>query len=328
MDILKDKFGRQVDYLRLSVTDRCNLRCFYCMPEHGIDFLNRKALLSYEEMLRLIGILHSRGVNKVRITGGEPFVRKDLIQFLTECRERYPDVAVSITTNGIVTGMYLDQLEDIGINKINLSLDTLDAKKFLKITRRDEFEKVWETYQELLNRNFSLKINCVVMDGINTDDIIPMARLSLEQPVSIRFIEEMPFNGSGNRHQKLAWNHARILDELKSEFGEIERLQDPKNSTAYHYKVPDAVGNVGIIAAFTRTFCGSCNRIRLTAEGVMRNCLYDNGGLNVKELLRNGSLDHEILDQIADAIKLKKKDGWEAEKAREPVTESMSSIGG
>ena len=298
------------------------------MPEHGIDFLNRKALLSYEEMLRLIGILNSRGVNKVRITGGEPFVRKDLIQFLRQCRERYPQVSVSITTNGIVTGLYLDQLEEIGIKKINLSLDTLDQKKFLEITRRNEFEKVWETYQELINRNFSLKINCVVMDGINTDDIIPMARLSVDQPVSIRFIEEMPFNGSGNRHQKLAWNHVRILEELKKEFPDIEKVDDPKSSTAYHYKVPNSIGNVGIIAAFTRTFCGSCNRIRLTAEGVMRNCLYDNGGLNVKELLRNGSLDNEVLDQIQEAIQLKKKDGWEAEKAREPVTESMSSIGG
>ena len=298
------------------------------MPEHGIDFLNRKALLSYEEMLRLIGILSSRGVKKVRITGGEPFVRKDLIQFLTECRQRYPEVSISITTNGIVTGMYLDQLEDLDIKNINLSLDTLDAKKFLKITRRDEFDKVWETYQELINRKFNLKINCVVMDDINSDDIIPMARLSVDQPVSIRFIEEMPFNGSGSRHQTLKWNHAKILDEVKSEFGSIERLEDPKNSTAYHYKIPDSIGNVGIIAAFTRTFCGTCNRIRLTAEGVMRNCLYDNGGLNVKELLRNGSLDHEILDQIQAAIQQKKKDGWEAEKAREPVTESMSSIGG
>jgi len=327
---LVDKFGRKIDYLRLSVTDRCNLRCFYCMPEHGIEFLSREALLSYEEMLRIVGIFHSMGIDKVRITGGEPFVRKDLIYFLEECRRKYPKVKITMTTNGILTGRYLEELLALGITSINLSLDTLDSDRFKQISRRDEFSAVMETFEQLLSMKFSVKVNAVVMDGVNTQDILPMAEMTVSKAVSMRFIEEMPFNGSGLRNSKLIWNYKKIHTTIEKEFPGLIKLNDPENSTAYHYKIPNSLGNIGIIAAYSRTFCGSCNRVRLTAEGVLRNCLYSNGGLDLKQLVRSGYTDDEITARIRHAVQSKKKDGWETEKARQdnPVSESMSSIGG
>lgn len=297
------------------------------MPENGIQFLQQKDLLTYEEMERLVKILASQGVSKVRITGGEPFVRRDLIHFLGNLRNNTGIDELHITTNGVLTEQYLDQLKTININSINLSLDTLDEAKFFEITRRDEFSNVMSTLNAILDHNIPLKVNMVAMKGKNEGDIVEMARLSQSRPISVRFIEEMPFNGSNENHGLIS--HQEILDSLKLEFGALEKIEDPKNSTAFHYKIPGSKGNLGIIAAYTRNFCGSCNRIRITPEGLMRNCLYDGGGLDLRFLLRNGSSDEEIANALQLAILNKHKDGHEAEASRETESfESMSSIGG
>jgi len=325
--MLIDKFGRQITYARIAVTDRCNLRCFYCMPENALHFLPRKDLLTYEEMERLTKILTSQGVTKVRITGGEPFVRRDLIDFMTNLRKNRDLKELHITTNGVLTEQYLDQLKKINISSINLSLDTLDEVRFFEITRRDEFANVMSTFHAILSDNIPLKVNMVAMKGKNEEDIIEMAGLSLLHPVSVRFIEEMPFNGSNENHGLIS--HKEILNILTQKFGPLEKIMDPENSTAFHYKIPGSKGNLGIIAAYTRSFCGTCNRIRITPEGLMKNCLYDGGGLDLRELLRNGTSDQDIALELQKAIYEKHKDGHLAEANREKSTfESMSSIGG
>jgi len=326
-----DNHGRPVNYLRLAVTDRCNLRCFYCMPEEGIHYLPKKELLTYEEMERLAQVLTGMGVNKIRITGGEPFVRKDLISFLWRLSKIEGIDQINITTNGVLTGDYIAELKEMGIASVNLSLDTLDRERFKTITRRDELEKVMECFHLLMENQIPTKINAVVMEGKNTDDIIPMAELTHKYPVSVRFIEEMPFNGEGSHYPVLVWTHRKIMEVLKNHYPSINKLQDEPHSTSYNYTIPGHQGNVGVIAAFSRTFCGSCNRIRITAQGGLKTCLYDDGVLDLRQLLRSGASDDEIEQAFLHAFSHRAKDGFEAEKARnsgKPAAESMSTIGG
>lgn len=326
---LIDNWGRPINYLRLAVTDRCNLRCFYCMPEEGIKYLPKDALLSYEEMERLVKIFCGLGIDKIRITGGEPLVRRDVIPFLYRIADTPGLETINITTNGLLTEKYLADLRKIGIRSINLSLDTLDRERFKQITRRDEFDKVYNTLERLISEGFETKINMVVMAEHNIEDIVPMAALSIEKPVSVRFIEEMPFNGTGQPHQSLTWNSDKIIAKLVDNYSLI-KLTDPQSSTASHYKIDGAKGNLGVIAAYTRTFCGSCNRIRLTAQGELRTCLYAQNGLDLKSMLRSGERDANIAAAIIHSVNHRHKDGFEAEQSRAEDNnwESMSTIGG
>lgn len=329
--MLYDNHNRPINYLRLAVTDRCNLRCFYCMPEEGIDYVPRRELMTYEEMLRLVRLLSEMGIDKLRITGGEPFLRRDMMDFLRALSQLPLLRKVSITTNGTLTAPLVPELKTLGIHAVNLSLDTLDRERFFQITRRDEFAKVWDTLEALLAHGIDTKINAVVMDGRNIDDIIPLVELCRERPVSVRFIEEMPFNGEGSHYPVLVWNHRRILDYLRQHYPTIEKKPDPPFSTASHYTIPGFQGDVGIIAAYSRTFCGTCNRIRLTPQGVLKTCLYDEGVFNVRDLLRAGATDEQVRDTFLSALAHRARDGWEAESRRtlgRPVTESMSTIGG
>lgn len=331
MPALHDNHGRPIHYLRLAVTDRCNLRCFYCMPEEGIRYLPKKELLSFEEIERLVSIMAKMGITKVRLTGGEPFVRTDLMKLIRKIKSIEGITQLHLTTNGILTAPYIRELKELGIASVNLSLDTLNPERFKLITRRDEFSKTWETFQLLLENDIPVKINAVVMDGKNIEDIIPLVNLTKQYPVSVRFIEEMPFNGEGNHYDKLGWTYKTIIEHIRQHHPDIQKVKDPDYSTAYHYSIPGHTGNIGIIAAFSRTFCGTCNRIRVTAQGVLKTCLYDNGVLNIRDLLRAGNSDDEIRMALLSAFQHRPKDGIEAEENRinhVPVTESMSTIGG
>ncbi len=327
---LFDNHGRPINYLRLAVTDRCNLRCFYCMPEEGIKYLPKKALLTFEEIERVVTLMAGMGISKIRLTGGEPFVRTDLMQLIRRMTEIEGIRDIHLTTNGVLTGDHVPELKRLGIASVNLSMDTLNRDRFKMITRRDEFEKTWSTLQSLLGHNIRVKINSVVMDGRNLDDIYSLVELTKNEDVSVRFIEEMPFNGEGNHYASLVWTYVKILDHIKAKYPDIQKVQDPENSTAYHYKIPGFVGNIGIIAAFSRTFCGTCNRIRLTAQGVLKTCLYDDGVLNIRDLMRSGMSDRQIIDSLLKVFAGRPKDGFEAEAKRavQVVSESMSTIGG
>jgi cyclic pyranopterin phosphate synthase len=325
---LLDNHGRELTYLRLAVTDRCNLRCTYCMPAEGITYMPERELLSWEEMFRLTRILHEMGIKKVRITGGEPFVRNGLLDFLTNLAG-LKDLEICLTTNGVFVGDYIKSLQKLGVRHINLSLDSLDRDRFQQITRRDDFAKVYENLIRLIDAGFQVKINAVVMQGKNEEDIIALTEFAREHPVSVRFIEEMPFNGSGLVEEKLFWDHARILERIRSQFPNLKARPFLFGETANTYEISGFKGNVGIIAAFTRTFCGSCNRIRLTAKGQVKTCLYDDGVFDMKPYLRSEVSDEEVKAQFLTLFKSRPLDGFEAENKRKGViTESMTTIGG
>jgi cyclic pyranopterin phosphate synthase len=328
--VLIDQHGRTINYLRLAVTDRCNLRCIYCMPEQGIRYLPKKEVPTYEELLRITSILTEMGVTKVRITGGEPFVRTDLMAFLEKMAKTPGIREWHMTTNGVLTAPYVSQLRDLGLRSVNLSLDTLDRARFIELARRDELDAVMKTLHSLLAAGIEVKINAVVMNGKNTQDIRSLAALTASLPVAVRFIEEMPFNGADKGQSVLTWNHKQIHRELLKHFPAITKVPDPESSTSANYQIPGHRGSVGIIAGFSRTFCGSCNRLRVTAQGVMKTCLYGDGVLDFKKAMRSGLTDEEIKSLVARAVARKPKDGFEAEResAYSPVSESMSTIGG
>ncbi len=328
---LFDNHGRPLNYLRLAVTDRCNLRCFYCMPVQGIKYLPKGQLLTYEEMERTVKVMSSMGIKKVRITGGEPFVRQGLMEFLWRLSEIKTLEEINLTTNGVLTGSYVSELKKLGIASVNLSLDTLNKEDFYKITYRDELEKVLDTLDKLILYNIPVKINAVVMEGKNTDQLLPLTALTKDNNIEVRFIEEMPFNGSGEHYPVLQWDHLKILESLKFLYPELYKVKDPANSTSYNYAVPGYKGKIGIIAAFSRTFCGTCNRIRLTAEGKLKTCLYDEGVLDLKKVLREGASDETLQEFFLAAFNQRAKDGFEAESKRtlsSKISESMATIGG
>ncbi|MCD8740134.1 GTP 3',8-cyclase MoaA [Mucilaginibacter roseus] len=313
------------------MTDRCNLRCFYCMPEEGLNWLSRTELLSYEELLRISSMLVGMGVNKIRITGGEPFVRRDLMELLSSLSALNGLDELTITTNGVLTAPYVCELKRLGIRSVNLSLDTLDAARFFAITRRDEFAAVMHTLQELLKHGIDVKINTVVMQGKNTQDILPLVELTRELPVSVRFIEEMPFNGDGHQFSGIAWDYVRIMDEIRQRHPQLKKAADEPFSTSYNYNIPGHKGNVGVIAAYSRTFCGTCNRIRITPTGILKTCLYDDGVLNVRDQLRMGDSDEQIKQVLLQALNNRVVDGHEAErraKSAASIHQSMAAIGG
>ncbi len=327
---LFDNHGRPINYLRLAVTDRCNLRCFYCMPEEGIKYLPKKLLLSFEEIERLVTLMAQMGITKIRLTGGEPFVRTDLMDLIRKIITIPGIQDLHLTTNGILTAPHIPELKALGITSVNLSLDTLDRERFQTITRRDEFEATWKSLELLQQHDIPVKINTVVMEGKNIEDLHALVDLTRHKNISVRFIEEMPFNGGDTHYQKLNWTYHRILSHIKEKYPELIKVQDPANSTAYHYQVPGFAGTVGIIAAFSRTFCGTCNRIRVTAQGTLKTCLYDEGVLDVKKLLRGNFSNEEIKIELMKAFQQRPKDGFEAENKRmvTSANESMSTIGG
>jgi cyclic pyranopterin phosphate synthase len=301
------------------------------MPEQGLNWSKKSEILSYEEMLRLVGILADLGISKVRITGGEPFVRRDLIPFMTELTQIGGIEKVNITTNGTAPLRQIAAMKRIGINAVNLSLDSIDSQTFKKITRRDEFDTVWAFYKELLAQEMTTKINAVVMQEHNLGDLIPMSALTQTDPASIRFIEEMPFNGGSKGYEPIAWNYRKIIAHIQSAFPEMKRLDDEKSSTSYNYRIPGAKGTIGVIPAYTRTICGSCDRIRLTPKGELKTCLYQSEGFSFRDFMRAGATDDDIRQQFLNMFKNRAKDGFEAEKQsihKNGSLQSMATIGG
>ena len=327
---LIDGFGRQMDYVRLAVTDRCNLRCQYCMPAHGIEIAPRADLLTFKEMYRIIRVLTELGITKVRLTGGEPFVRKDFIKFLEMLSFNDLLEAINITTNGAMISKHIPTLEKLEkIKHINLSIDSLNKEKFHQITRRDVFPEVYQTFEALEKSSLNLKLNVVVQAGFNTDEIVDFVALTKDKNVAVRFIEEMPFNGKGQRDVQENWNYTRILEEVKTQFT-VERIVSEKSSTSKNFSINGHIGTVGIIPAFTRTICGDCNRIRITPIGTFKNCLFDDGVFNIRDFIRKGASNEDLKELFLSLVKEKPENGFIAQANRKQgnVTESMSTIGG
>ena len=281
-------------------------------------------------MLRLCTVMVGMGVEKIRVTGGEPFVRKDIMPFLGSLSKINGLKELTLTTNGVLTARLAPELKKIGVRSVNLSLDTLDRNRFFAITHRDELEQVMDTLHSLLRHDIEVKVNAVVMEGKNIQDIVPLVALTKELPVSVRFIEEMPFNGGGSHYARLEWDHARILEEIRVAFPMMKKVPDPLYSTSYNYQIPGHKGSVGIIAAYTRSFCGTCNRIRVTPQGTLKTCLYEGGGVNLRNIMRSSTDDAALQHAIKSAISHKARDGNEAEQSRidSGIHESMAMIGG
>lgn len=327
---MKDSFNRTIDYVRIAVTDRCNLRCFYCMPAEGIPYDPKSHLLSYEEITRLLRVLGGLGFRKVRFTGGEPFLRKDFMQLLENTASLEDYSSIHITSNGTLLQKHIPRLKQLGITNINLSIDSLDRERFHTITRRDDFEKVMQTFHLLLDNGFKVKLNAVIMHGVNVEDIIPLAELAKDYPVDVRFIEEMPFNGGYKENTKM-YSAKNILSDLRRKYPNLEELPGGHGDTATRYQVPGYKGNLGVIAAFSRTFCDSCNRLRISSKGEIKTCLYDGGVFNIRDFMRAGASDEAIGLKFQELVRLKPVDGFTAEKAQAKTTkvkESMSVIGG
>ena len=300
------------------------------MPKNGIKYIKKNDLLSFEEMFRFIRVFGDLGVSKIRITGGEPFVRSGILSFLKEISELASITEISITTNGTFTLDKISALEKMGIKSVNLSLDSLDRERFFDITRRDLFDRVMMTYRKLVNSKINVKTNMVVMDGRNIEDIYPMLELTKYDDVSVRFIEEMPFNGTEGQGNATIWPAEKIMKYIEKKYSHQKMIDSPA-STSLNYKIPGYAGSFGIIPAYSRTFCGSCNRIRLTPQGTLRTCLYGEGQLNFRHLIRSSVTDRVLADRLKKAIGNRANDGFEAEKSRSatlPPSESMATIGG
>jgi cyclic pyranopterin phosphate synthase len=328
-DRLIDSFGRPHNNLRISVTDRCNIRCVYCMPEQ-VDFLPRAALLSFEEIERFVRIAVSLGIDKVRLTGGEPLVRRDIPTLVAKLAAIPGLKDIGLTTNGILLAPMARALRDAGLERINVSLDTMDAARFERLTRRSGFEQVIEGILAAKDAGFDpVKINAIAMRGVTEDDIVPLGRFAREHGLELRFIEYMPLDGEHLWERDKVLFAADILEALIRGIGLLvpSSDQDPR-APALYYEYADGGGRVGFIASISRPFCMSCNRIRLTSDGKLRNCLFSLEETDVRSLLRSGAPDDEIARLIRESV-ASKWEGHEINTARFIQPERlMHSIGG
>lgn len=300
-----DKFGRVHDYLRISLTERCNLRCTYCMPEEGIQLRDKSEFMRTEELLFLAKEFVDLGVKKIRLTGGEPLIKNNIEQILQGLSSL--GVELAITTNGVLLDKYLDLLWDSGIRSLNVSLDSLQEERFNKISRRNYFQRIKRNIDLCIAKGFTMKINVVVMRNVNNDEIIDFVKWSQTSPVHIRFIEFMPFDGN-NWKWETKVSHLEIINVVYRHFSEKEvfKLEDEKNGTARVYKMLESPGTFGIISSVTNPFCDTCNRIRLTADGKIKNCLFSQDETDLLSEIRNGNTTN-IKSLIVDSILNKKK---------------------
>lgn len=303
-----DEYNRVIDYIRISVTDRCNLRCVYCMPAKGVEFMPHEDILTYEEIIRLCECFAKLGIHKVKITGGEPLVRKDLPYLIKNMKAIEGIDNVTLTTNGILLAEQMEMLANAGIGAINVSLDTLNPKQFAKITRFEQLEQVKAGLREALKyKSVALKINCVSLkENNNKDDLLSMVSLAKENLLHVRFIEMMPI---GLGKDMKSYSEDEIKQIIESKYGTLIPYNETLgNGPCHYFKVAGFKGKIGFISAISHQFCSSCNRIRLTSEGYLKNCLQYQSGTDLKILIRNSISDTELLEVIQTTIMNKPKE--------------------
>ncbi|KAG4947704.1 hypothetical protein AAZX31_15G250700 [Glycine max] len=305
-DMLVDSFGRLHTYLRISLTERCNLRCQYCMPADGVELTPSPQLLTKTEILRCANLFVSSGVNKIRLTGGEPTIRKDIEDICLELSNLKGLKTLSMTTNGIALARKLPKLKECGLNSVNISLDTLVPAKFEFMTRRKGHEKVMDAINASIDLGFNpVKVNCVVMRGFNDDEICDFVELTREKPIDIRFIEFMPFDGNVWNVKKLV-PYSEMLDKVMKRFTSLKRVQDHPTDTAKNFTIDGHEGRVSFITSMTEHFCAGCNRLRLLADGNFKVCLFGPSEISLRDPLRRGAEDDELKEIIGAAVKRKK----------------------
>jgi cyclic pyranopterin phosphate synthase len=327
---LADTFGRQHDNLRISVTDRCNIRCFYCMPEEGVKFEPRENLLTFEEIERFVRVAVTMGIRKLRITGGEPLVRKGLSTLIRKLTSIEGVQDLALTTNAVLLADQAAELYDAGLRRINIHLDTLDRERFKHITRRDDLPRVLAGIEACQKLGYGpIKINAVAVKNLVEPDIVPLARFGREQGIEIRYIEFMPLDSQGLWERDRVLTADDMLRMLAEEIGPLEEIpdQDPR-APATEFRFADGVGRVGFIASVTRPFCLNCNRVRITSDGKLRYCLFAIEETDVRALLRSGGSDEQIADAVRSCVR-EKWIGHEINSQRfVPPPRPMYSIGG
>ena len=326
-----DQFGRKHDYLRISLTERCNLRCFYCMPAEGIPLRPRSEFMRQEEVFEIAKQFVKMGVKKIRLTGGEPLIRKDAAEIIKGLGKL--PIELGITTNGILVDRFIDTFKEAGLKSVNVSLDSLKRKKQERISRRDYFDQIMSNINLLVEEGFQVKVNLVLMKGVNDDEIVDFIEWTKEMPIVVRFIEFMPFDGN-----KWDWSKGVSFKELMTHVNrfyypkEIEKIEDHPNDTSKNYRIKGFKGSFAVISSVTNPFCDTCNRIRLTADGKLKNCLFSNSETHLLEAYRNGD---DIKPLILSSIWKKKeyRSGMDTfEKLSDPSfhgeNRSMITIGG
>jgi len=304
---LIDTFSRIHDNLRISVTDRCNIRCFYCMPEDNVNYVAREEILSFEEIERFVRVAISLGVTKLRITGGEPLVRKDLPVLIRKLAALEGIKDLALTTNGVLLARQAEALYEAGLRRLNVHVDTLDRERFLRITRRDDLPKVLEGLETARRIGFGpIKINAVAVKNLVEPDIVPLVRFGREHGYEVRFIEFMPLDAQGLWSRKEVLPASEIIETLSREICPLIEIpdRDPR-APATEYRFADGIGRVGVVASVTQPFCLNCNRIRLTSDGKLRYCLFAIEETDVKGLLRSGAPDEEIAATIRATVQKK-----------------------
>lgn len=325
---LTDPYNRNLNYLRISITDRCNLRCLYCMPRELIPLLPHREILSYEEILRIVKVGIGLGISKIRVTGGEPLVRKGVYDLLNQLTKLKGLQDISLTTNGVLLKDNIDKIRSAGIKRINISLDTLNKNKFKHITGHDFFAQTWEGIHRAREIGFyPIKINVVPLKGINDDELVDIAELSIRHPFHIRFIEYMPMGSnqiSSDRHL-LAPEIKKRIDQLGKLIPVERNLND---GPAERFKFESAIGEIGFIRPISQHFCSSCNRLRLTASGQLRPCLMSNTQEDMKSSIRRGSSDSEIAKAFLQAVRHKPSEHKLGDNHCARVSAQMCAIGG
>ena len=329
MHELTDNYNRHIKYLRISVTDRCNLRCIYCMPEKGISLISHDEVLRYEEILRIVRIVAAKGISKIRITGGEPLVRKGLETLISELCSIHGITDISVTTNGIHLQRAAFALREAGMQRINISLDTLNPDKYRRITRGGDIHAVLSGIREASKVGFNpIKVNVVVMRGINEDEILSFAELTTKRPVHVRFIEFMPFHINTGVHREYFISNTEVRDKITKNLCLTPLSEDENSGPAQMFQIKGAQGQLGFISPLSNHFCETCNRLRLTCDGKLRTCLFSDDETDLKSFLRDGCSDIDLQTAIANAIFFKPMRHKILEPSFKKCTRGMSAIGG
>lgn len=326
---LVDTFGRLHDNLRISVTDRCNIRCYYCMPDENVVFGPKDEILNFEEVERFVRIAVGLGVNKLRLTGGEPLIRKHLPILIERLSSVEGIKDIALTTNAVLLAKQADSLYQAGLRRLNIHLDTLDRERFLQITRRDELNTVLEAIEVCRGLGYQIKINAVALKGVTEPDILPLAHFGRQKGIEVRWIEFMPLDAQGIWDRSKVLTAGEIIEVIGREIGPLVPVPDPDpRAPATEFRYADGGGTVGFIASVSKPFCLNCNRLRLTADGKLRYCLFAIDETDVKGLLRNGGSDEDIERVIASTVEAKWI-GHEINSARfVPPPRPMYAIGG
>lgn len=327
---LRDAHGRTIRDLRISLTDRCNFRCFYCLPNVGAPHAQKESILTFEEIARIAGILVSMGVSKIRLTGGEPLLRRDVYKLVGSLSALKPDLAdIALTTNGFSLPRQAASLKDAGLDRITISLDALDQKVFAQITGVDGLDKTLAAIECARSVGLSVKINAVIVRGRNEDQIIPLAAFAREKGHSMRFIEFMPLDSDHGWTRDRVVTGGEILAKISQMFPLVPKERSCRSSTAVNFRFADgSPGEIGIIAPVSEPFCGACSRIRITADGKIRTCLFSTTEYDLRDLLRNGADDGKIVDRIVTAVGRKQYGHSINDPQFAPASRSMSFIGG